>query len=187
MITTLNHPTPADLIWYATTDDPSDARVRSVRDHLESGCEICVSAVRRFKEISIRHPFHQRISVLQPGWIVPMRIAVPNDRARGAAGADLHLICGAGPYELDILMRERERAAQLEMAGQVTWGGSIYEPVSGLDLELVEARVDQSVTATQTDEFGEFDLLSPSQGVYGVRLGEAEDAPCVLVWDGEHA
>lgn len=181
------HPSTADLIWYAVTADKSDKRVAAVREHLHSGCDRCVLVVQRFRETSTEQPFHEDMSVLEPGWIVPRRIVVVQDAQRAGAAPDVHLIVGAGPYELDILMRERKRSAELEMAGQVTRAGRIYEPVVNLSLELVESRAARIVTDTQTDKFGEFDLVSSTDGCFGVRLGKDENAPCVLVWEGSQA
>lgn len=180
MITT-THPSPSDLLWYAVTSDEDDTRVRAVRHHLAAGCELCISAVRRLQETAAERPF-AGTSVLQPGWIVPRRVVVTNGRG---SLADLHLICGAGPYELDILMREAPR--ELEMTGQVTRAGRIFEPVARLPLMVVETPSVMAVASTETDSFGEFDLASPRDGRYGVRLGEGDDAPCVLVWDGEES
>ena len=181
---TKTHPTPADLLWYAVTSDQTDPRVKAVRDHLQDGCEICVVAVLRLKETTTDRPFRTPASVLDPGWVVPRRVAIAGTRG---SQADLHLICGAGPYELDILMREGGGPQQLEMVGQVTRAGRIFEPVADLTMKLIEAQRSVTVASTRTDSFGEFDLLSPHHGRYGVRLGDDADAPCVLVWEGAAA
>ena len=107
------------------------------------------------------------------------------DRPLRLALVGAHGLAGAGPFELDILIRDLEAQRRLEFAGQVTRGGRVFEPVSGLELDLVEAKKEQAVAGTTTDRFGEFDMQSERTSQYGLRLGKSEDAPCVLVWDGE--
>ena len=119
-------------------------------------------------------------------WIVPKRIVASPDTQCGPVRADLHLVCGVGPYELDVLVRELVGPWRLEVIGQVTLGDSLHEPVSELPLRLVEART-KTVADTKTDDFGEFDIGSDATGCYGLRLGEDSDAPCVLVWEGANA
>ena len=119
------------------------------------------------------------------GWIVPQRIRTSRAAARGEALVDLQLICGAGPYELDVLLREQGNGGVLDIIGQVTRAESIYEPVSSLRLDLVEGRGSETVACTETDNFGEFDLAAEREGIFGLRLGDATDAPCILIWEGE--
>ncbi len=121
------------------------------------------------------------------GWIVPQRIRPTRAAGRGEALVDLQLVCGAGPYELDVLLREQAKGGVLDIVGQVTLAESIYEPVARLRLDLVEARGSKTVACTETDTFGEFDLASEREGVFGLRLGDASDAPCVLIWEGEES
>jgi hypothetical protein len=117
-------------------------------------------------------------------WIVPKRIRRPRG-ARAGALEDIQLICGAGPYELDILVREHDGPTQLEIVGQVTLAGRVYEPVPNLRLQLIEAHGEYPVQQARTDDFGEFDLASRAKrSRYGLRVGDASDAPCVLVWEG---
>jgi hypothetical protein len=118
-----------------------------------------------------------------PGnWIVPRRI-VHETGVRSGALADVQLVCRAGPYELDILVREHADPVGLQIVGQVTLGGRIYEPAAHVHVELVEALA--PVAATDTDDFGEFEIGSRNKDrVYGLKVGEADDAPCVLVWEG---
>jgi hypothetical protein len=103
---------------------------------------------------------------------------------RAGALADFQLICGAGPYELDLLVRDLEAEPTLEFAGQVTRGGWMNEPVPDLPMILVEASRSDVVAEAETDGFGEFGLSSAREGHYGLLLGDGEDAPCVLVWEG---
>ena len=117
------------------------------------------------------------------GWIIPKRI-VHESGVRGGALADVQLICGAGPYEVDILVREHQVPSRLEIVGQITLGGRIHEPVSGLQIELVDSGKSTTAGDTRTDGFGEFDLESnDKRRTYGLRLGAEAEAPCVLVWE----
>ncbi|MDH3590841.1 MAG: hypothetical protein OER88_03125 [Planctomycetota bacterium] len=114
-------------------------------------------------------------------WIIPTHVE-RQDGARGAAGTEFQLICGAGPYELDLLVRGRRQV--LDLVGQVTRGDRIFEPVAELVLELIDCDGLPLETSTETDTFGEFALESESAGPVGLRLGIGADAPCVLI-DGE--
>ena len=113
-------------------------------------------------------------------WITPDR----ESHERSLALADLQLVCGAGPYELDILVREQLSAPTLRIVGQVTRGDRIYEPVADLPLVLVTANLSDTVADTRTDDFGEFDMETDRNAAYALRLGRDEDAPCVLIWEG---
>ena len=117
-------------------------------------------------------------------WIVPERNALTR-KVRGVALADVQLVCGAGPYELDILIREQLSTPSLQVVGQVTLADRIFEPVSDLPLTLVKAETPEPVLDTRTDKFGEFDMLSERTAVYGLRVGDEKDAPCILLWEGE--
>ena len=174
------HPTAGELARYAVADEERD---ESVRAHLEGGCGICVLAVRRLREIAAMGDEDPASD--DRGWIVPRRISFHQGGARGAARADVQLVCGAGPYELDVLVREvGAPRPQLEIVGQVMRAGSIFEPVPDLALSLVDAGTARPLSTTETDEFGEFDLRSGLEGSYGLRLGPGDGAPCVLVWGG---
>jgi hypothetical protein len=116
-------------------------------------------------------------------WIVP-KVIVRTDSLRAGMLADVQLVCGAGPFELDVLVRSLERRFRLEFQGQVTHAERIHEPVISLPLWLVEADATDPVDRSNTDEFGEFGFASSCDGRYGLRLGEGGDAPCVLVWEG---
>ncbi len=121
------------------------------------------------------------------GWIVPQRVRPARAAGRGEALVDLQLVCGAGPYALDVLLREQAKGGVLDIVGQVTLAESIYEPVAHLRLDLVEAAGSETVACTETDNFGEFDFASKGEGIFGLRLGDASDAPCVLIWEGEES
>ena len=116
-------------------------------------------------------------------WIEP-RTVIHRGSQRAGALADFQLVCGAGSYELDILIRELEAPLRIEIGGQVTRGGELHEPVADLPIALVTAVDADVVTETSTDEFGEFVFDSQRQGRYGVRVGEGQGAPCIILWDG---
>ena len=117
------------------------------------------------------------------GWIVaecrPRTLEI-----RGGMVSDFQLVCGAGPYEVDVLVRGFESPAVVDIAGQVTRADRFDEPVSDLPLALVESQTRRIEFSTSTNEFGEFGFSSSPGPVYGIRLGDGEDAPCVLVWEG---
>lgn len=127
------------------------------------------------------------ISISYPdGWMSPRRVV----RRRGGVGdavtEDVQLLCDAGPYELDLLVRVHPARGEFDLLGQVTLGGSIYKPVAHLELTLLEGTHRREAARTRTDDFGEFDLMSGDVAlVYGLRVGEGDQAPCVLVWDGD--
>ncbi|MHC4816913.1 MAG: hypothetical protein ACYTF8_02465 [Planctomycetota bacterium] len=126
------------------------------------------------------------ISISYPdGWISPRRVV----RRRGGVGDevtdDVQLLCDAGAFELDLLVRVHPARGEFDLLGQVTLGGSIYKPVADLELTLVEGGDRREAGRTKTDDFGEFDLMSQdARRVYGLRVGAGAEAPCVLVWDG---
>ncbi|MHC4973269.1 MAG: hypothetical protein ACYTG3_13155 [Planctomycetota bacterium] len=126
------------------------------------------------------------ISISYPnGWISPRRVV----RRRGGIGDevtdDVQLLCDAGPYELDLLVRVHPARGEFDLLGQVTLGGSIYRPVADLELTLVAGADELDAARTRTDDFGEFDLMSGDAGLaYGLRVGAGAEALCVLVWDG---
>ncbi|MCP5069488.1 MAG: hypothetical protein GY946_23215 [bacterium] len=116
-------------------------------------------------------------------WIRPEPLQRPA-RMRAGQRADTQLVCGVGPYELDVLVREFACGGDLELLGQVTRAERIHEPVSDLEMQLIVAPACTRIGATQTDQFGEFAFGRQPEAAYGLRLGPGEDAPCVLVWEG---
>ena len=126
------------------------------------------------------------ISISRPdGWIIPRRIVRRRGGLGDAATADVQLLCAAGNYEVDLLVRVHRAWGEFDLLGQVTLGGSIYRPVADLELTLVEASNRREAARTQTDDFGEFDLMSgDARIVYGLRIGGGDEAPCLLIWDG---
>ena len=120
-------------------------------------------------------------------WIVPKCLCPVAQGRRGDVGTDVHLLCRAGDYELDVLVRDRAAGPCLEIVGQVTLSQHVFEPAPGLPLALVLAASSEAVHETRTNRFGEFDF-GPSRGsAYGVRIGHGPEAPCVLVWEGPPA
>ena len=97
---------------------------------------------------------------------------------------DVKLVCGAGPYELDILLRDLETAPELDIFGQITRRGRISEPIAELPLSLVEASAPEPIGETSTNDFGEFGLSAHRDGVYGLKLGTDVGGPTVLLWEG---
>lgn len=126
--------------------------------------------------------FRMRDQATPPGWIRP-DIVVVEDQNRAGMPAGMQLICGAGPFELEVLVQDLERDRRLEFAGQVTRAGSVYDPVGGLPVKLVSEKESMPAAETETDGFGEFDLVSERGSRYGLRLGSGPGAPCVLVWE----
>ena len=182
---TQEHPTAAQLASYVVRSEDRDDGVRAVRRHLEDGCEFCIVAVNRLLELVQRledeelEPAHRSAN-----WIVPRRTPVATASATPHR-ANLRIACVAGPYSIDLLLRECDAPAELRLVGQVTRADRVYEPVADLPLELVFA-TDQGTCATgRTDAFGEFDFESPVHRTYGLALGSGPDRPCVLLWDGE--
>ncbi len=116
-------------------------------------------------------------------WFLPRRICLASAGYRGLGGGDLQLMCRVGDFELDVVVRMRGTPAQLEIVGQVTHAGRVYEPVANLTLKLVQLKVFVPLMSTSTDSFGEFDFMALEEATYGIRLGASNDAPTVLVWD----
>jgi len=127
-------------------------------------------------------PMSHRIPSIDD-WIIARRVLVPIG-ARTGALADFQLVCGAGPYELDLLVRDLDGEPTLELTGQVTRAGWMDDPVTGLPLRLVETTREDVVAEAETDGFGEFGMSTLNEGYYGLLLGEERNAPCVLVWEG---
>ena len=97
--------------------------------------------------------------------------------------ADTQILCGAGPYEVDILIREFPGSERVEIVGQVTHSDSLHEPVRGLKIAAVGLSDAMTLTEAVTDDFGEFVLAPPAGGCFGLRLGDSVDAPMVPVWE----
>lgn len=116
-------------------------------------------------------------------WIRPGEVK-KKEGSRAGQLADIQLVCGAGPYELDVLVRELEGPRGVDFVGQITRAESIHEPVSDLALTLIAAHGDEEVGDTTTNEFGEFAFGRQPNTAYGLRVGTHADAPCVLVWEG---
>jgi hypothetical protein len=115
-------------------------------------------------------------------WILPRRIhrimAV-----RANVRADSKLLCGAGPYDLVMFVRETEETGEFELTGRITKSGPGTGPVPGLPVRLVGAAGKAASEVKTTDERGEFRLTAGPGSRYGLRVGGEDDAPCVLVWD----
>lgn len=120
-------------------------------------------------------------------WLRPRLYGASGTRRVGAL-TDLRLCCRAGPYDLDVLVRDMERPRGVEIVGQLTRADDLHVPASGVVLCLVsvdETRDsgDTSSEVVHTSAFGEFSFARRSAEVLGIRLGSEPNAPTVLVWD----
>jgi hypothetical protein len=183
--TTESHPTAAQLASYVVRSDDDDESVRAVRRHIESGCEFCIVAVNRLLEL-VQRLEDEELKPARRGasWIVPRRTPVATATTTPHR-ANVRIACVAGPYSLDLLLRECRAPAELRLVGQVTRADRIYEPVPDLPTELVFAADSETCATGRTDAFGEFDFACPVDRTYGLALGSGPDRPCVLLWDGE--
>lgn len=172
-----------ELIRFAVAARPDAPEFDAVRVHL-GGCPRCERELAVLRSAATAAPG-------APGahpnplmnWIVPKRVAPPG-AVRAGVLADHQLVCGVGDYELDVIVRELETSRRLDIGGQVTQARALHDPARDVPLYLVEARNDDVLSATRTDEFGEFDFSAAGGSRYGLRVGDGELAPCVLVWDG---
>ena len=96
--------------------------------------------------------------------------------------ADLR--CGAGRYEVDVLMRVSETTGDLGVVGQITRADSVHEPVPDLTLVAFECDALRPVARAQTDCFGGFEMKLDQSGRYALAMGESTKAPCILLWEG---
>ncbi len=174
------HPTREELSECALGSAPERELVRRVRQHLE--VERCSACSATTFDLLSGDTARVRRSPLMSRWLRPTRVGARAGTRVGAA-ADYQLVCAAGPFTLDVLVRDCEVQRELRYVGQVTHAGRIHEPVASLPLRLVGLPVPASDDTT-TDEFGEFTFASARDGVYALRLGAAFDAPCVMVWEG---
>jgi hypothetical protein len=182
---TERHPTAAQLASYVVRSEDADDSVCAVRRHLESGCEFCIVAVNRLLEL-VQRLEDEELKPAKRGanWIVPRRTPVATATAT-PHHANVRIACVAGPYAIDLLLRECDAPAELRLVGQVTRADRVYEPVADLPLELVFATDSGTCATGRTDAFGEFDFVCPVNRTYGLALGTGPDRPCVLLWDGE--
>ncbi len=180
MSITLIHPDRAALRRAATAIAPDREEYASVHAHLSSGCEACGDAFSAFlRAASMGGPIAEATS----DWVRPERVQIKSGLRSGAL-ADYQIVCGAGPYELDVLVRDTETTASLSFVGQVTWADRVHEPVKELPLKLLGAPALERPLRGRTNEYGEFQLSTQRHGSFGLQLGERSDAPCVMVWEG---
>ena len=116
------------------------------------------------------------------GWLRPASLRTGSARRTGVV-SDLQLVCGVGIYELDVLVRELDRPHELEFIGQLTRADAINVPAVEVALTLVRPDEAWPIASTRSDSFGEFAFGRLPSAAYGLRVGDADDAPCVLVWD----
>lgn len=182
-MTSSEHPTERELSLFSQAEDPQHPRFEAVQRHLAGGCAQCAVAVLRargrpFDPAEIDSPPPQLAE-----WLKARRV-VRTTATRAGVVADFQLICGAGPYELDILVREFDSPARLRIGGQVVLRDAVASPAVDLGVALLESGDRTLVAVTRTDAFGEFLLESAFGGHYGLRIGDHDDAPVVQVWDG---
>ncbi len=103
---------------------------------------------------------------------------------RCGAVSDIQLVCGAGRYEVDVLMRVSDTNDDLDVTGQITRADSVHEPVPDLTLIAFECDALRPVAKVRTDCFGSFELKLDQGGRYALAMGESTQAPCVLLWEG---
>jgi len=177
VISTPNHISTYELVAFAQAADPARPEFRHIADHLRSGCDQCTEWLARHGPTVMEFPPSPE------HWIKPRRFRVFGN-VRAGALADVSLLCNAGPYELDVLIRELQTPPSLAIAGQVTQAERIHEPVPSLELALLEPSSCDVVLATTTNEFGEFDFPTLGEEQYGLRCGEDPASPVILLWDG---
>ena len=114
---------------------------------------------------------------------VRARRVTPRSDLRSGVHADIQLVAGAGPYELDVLVRVLE-PGRYELVGQVTTTERAYEPVRRLPLVLYDADAMRVMARTETDAFGEFTIRELDTADCVLALGDRREAPCVLIWEG---
>ena len=121
-------------------------------------------------------------TAIPSGWLRPA-----SGRTRSARGScvrsDVQLVCGVGVYELDVLVRALDRPHELEFIGQLTRADAINVPAVEVALRLVRSDETCPISSTRSDSFGEFAFESVPSATYGLRVGDADDSPCVLVWE----
>jgi hypothetical protein len=171
------HATAEQIARLVAAHRPEPPDCEAVRSHLVEGCPSCWEMFWTFRR--------ERAPVFAPdGLLVPTHVPRPADKRAGVL-ADHQLVCGAGDYELDVIVRELEGPQRLDIGGQVTQAESLHDPARHVPLRLLEAKGRVVVAETKTDEFGEFDFSAKPGPRYGLLVGERRDAPCVLVWDGD--
>ena len=176
----LLHPPRGLLVACAAPNGQGVGDVASVRRHVdEDRCESCSSIL--FRMLNSRREL-SRDCAYSAEWIQPKTVTRARGRRSGAA-ADYQVVCGVGPFELDVLVRDCEDERTLNYVGQVTLADHVEEPAVRLPVRLVGVPLPQS-PPTATNDFGEFALASGRAGIYGLKLGEGADAPCVVVWEG---
>ena len=177
MNTTRDHISQYELLAYAQSGYPAQPAFRHIARHLGHGCPDCEA---RLAELD---PIHGGRPAAPEGWVQARRYRVTGN-VRAGALADVSLLCCAGAYELDVVVRELTAPPSLAVSGCVSLADRIQEPVSGLDLSLVEPESRGVVATTTTDEDGEFEFPVIEECHVGLRCGLESTSPIVLLWDG---
>lgn len=160
--------------------NPESPEFEAARRHVAEGCASCAERLEFLRRADCDRAAPPETPAT---WVVPRRVAREADTRAGIL-ADHQLVCGAGSYELDVIVRELDVPERLDIGGQVTQAVAIHEPARDVPLVLLDPRGPGIVSATRTDEFGEFEFHARRGICYGLRVGDRRDAPCVLVWDG---
>lgn len=117
-----------------------------------------------------------------PTWLEP-RICLTTGHRRMGALVDLRLACRAGPYDVDVLVRDMERPRGVEIIGQLTLANDLHVPACDIDVALISSDPASPLDRVRTSAFGEFIFPRRGADLLGLRLGHEADAPVVLVWD----
>lgn len=172
----MTHATAEEIARLALSNHPAASEFRETRRHLVD-CPEC-------REMFAACRMTRSPALDANGWILPRKVERPADQRAGVL-ADHQLVCGAGDYELDVIVREIDAPQRLDIGGQVTQAQALHDPARHVPLRLLEAQGKAIVSSTETDDFGEFDFSARPGCRYGLLVGERRDAPCVLVWDGD--
>ena len=119
-------------------------------------------------------------------WVMPRRVT-PVGGMRGIGMAESMLNCTAGPYELNVQVRDYEHESEVQVVGRVTQAGHLHQPVHDLLVGLVEPGCSTVYVNAITDRFGEFHLSWRRAKALGLQVGYGAEAPCVLVWSDPDA
>ena len=122
--------------------------------------------------------------ISQDNWVQPRRISRVTALRFGIV-SDIQLVGNAGPYLIDMLVRDIDEPDRVGVSGMVISKGDESEPAADLNLQVVNGLGDPIMSSMTTNEFGEFRMLVPRRDTTGLRLGRNVDAPCLLLWEDE--
>jgi hypothetical protein len=113
-------------------------------------------------------------------WVRPASCASRGLRHVGAL-VDRRLLGRAGPFDVDVLVRDMERPRGIEVVGQLRRADDLHVPAAGVPVTL-GVPGGGAVDEVRTNAFGEFSFARRTADTLGLRLGDA-DGPWVLVWE----